>query len=59
MKSNLMPAIASSMVVEDRDDTDGKIFVYAGYLKPGRHQVIVYDPETEQWWGKNIAVDLR
>jgi len=54
-----MPAIASSMVVEDRDDTDGKIFVYAGYLKPGRHQVIVYDPETEQWWGKNIAVDLR
>ena len=35
------------------------MFVYAAFLKPGRHQVIVHDQMTETFWVKNIVVDNR
>ena len=41
------------------DDSKGNIFVYAGYLKPGKHQIIVYDCEQDKFWAKNIIVDMR
>jgi hypothetical protein len=40
----------------DVDDTTGRIFVFAGYLKPGRHQIIIRD-SNDTFWGKNIVVD--
>lgn len=33
--------------------------MYAGFLKPGRHQIVVYDKVTNKYWAKNIVVDLR
>lgn len=33
--------------------------MYAGFLKPGRHQIIIYDKPTNKYWAKNIVVDLR
>lgn len=41
------------------DDLQGQIFVFAGYLKPGRHQLIIRDAQSDTFWAKNIIVDLR
>ena len=41
------------------DDIKGNLFVFSGFLKPGIHQIIVYDQITTKFWAKNIIVDLR
>lgn len=33
--------------------------MYAGFLKPGRHQIIIYDQLSDTFWAKNIVIDLR
>jgi hypothetical protein len=33
--------------------------VFAGYLKPGLHQIIVYDQQDDTFWAKNLVVDVR
>jgi hypothetical protein len=33
--------------------------VYAAYLKPGKHQIIVYDKSKDKFWAKNIVVEMR
>lgn len=34
-------------------------FVYAGFLKPGRHAVYMYDPETQQFYKKDLIAEFR
>ena len=34
-------------------------FTYAGYLKPGKHQMIVYDELNDAMWFKDILADQR
>lgn len=41
------------------DDVDGNIFIYATFLKPGRHQIIIKDQINGVFWAKNIVVDPR
>lgn len=41
------------------DDTEGNLFVFAGYLRPGRHQIIIKDPKSNTFWAKNIVVEMR
>ena len=41
------------------DDKQGNIFIYAGFLKPGCQQIIIYDKQLDKYWAKNIVVDMR
>lgn len=34
-------------------------FTYAGYLKPGKHQMIVYDELNDSMWFKDVLADQR
>jgi len=36
-----------------------EIFVYAGYLKPGKHQIIIYDELNDCLYYKDILADSR
>jgi hypothetical protein len=55
-----MPQGLSQQEIESvLDDSTQSIFVYAGFLKPGKHDIIVYDQESGKLWQKSIVVDLR
>ena len=46
-------------VAKIQDDVKGNIFVYAAYLKPGKHQIVLYDQTSDTFWAKNIMVEMR
>jgi len=33
--------------------------VFAGFVRPGRHVIIIYDPETKEFYQKDIIVEVR
>lgn len=35
------------------------MFVFAGFVRPGRHVIIIYDPETKEFYQKDIVVEVR
>jgi hypothetical protein len=35
------------------------VFVFAGFVRPGRHVIIIYDPETKEFYQKDIVVEVR
>ena len=43
----------------DSDLHDSDFFVYASYLKPGYHQILIYDPLTEKAFIKDFVVNLN
>ena len=43
----------------DLEQAGRSVYVYAGYMKPGKHQIIVYDEPKNEYWIKNIIVDYR
>ena len=38
---------------------DTEIFVFAGFLKPGHHQILIYDPMKHKAYFKDFIVDLN
>ena len=34
-------------------------FAFAGYLKPGYHQILIYDPKLEKAFCKDFVVNLN
>jgi hypothetical protein len=40
-------------------DPECTTFVYAGYLKPGLHQFIIYCPVTKRAFVKDVIIDLN
>ena len=43
----------------DRDFKDRDYYVFAGYLKPGYHQILIYDPKVEKAFCKDFVVNLN
>lgn len=41
------------------DDTQLNVFVFAAFLKPGKHQIILYDQQSGKFWVKNFVVQMR
>ena len=41
------------------DGSTEDIHVFSGFVKPGRHVIIIYDPETKQFYHKDIVVEPR
>ena len=35
------------------------IYVFAGFVKPGRHVIVIYDPERKAFYRKDILVEVR
>ena len=43
----------------DKDLSGNDYYVYACYLKPGYHQVLIYDPLLERAFVKDFVVNLN
>lgn len=41
------------------DGKDETIFIYAGFVKPGRHVLVIFDPETREFYQKDFVVEVR
>lgn len=36
-----------------------EIQVFSGFVKPGRHVIFIFDPETKNFYRKDLVVELR
>ena len=41
------------------DGKEEKTFVFAGFVKPGKHVLIIYDPKTKEFFRRDIIVEMR
>jgi len=41
------------------DECGVEPFVFAGFVKPGRHVLIVYDPDDQEFYRRDIVVEVR
>ena len=41
------------------DERAVEIFVFAGFVKPGRQVLIIYDPEDKEFYQRDIVVEVR
>lgn len=41
------------------EDMDDKVFVFAGFVNPGRHVIVIYDPISDNLYFKHIIVEVR
>jgi len=42
-----------------KDLKDKDYYVFAGFLKPGYHQLLIYDPQLERAYCKDFVVNLN
>ena len=40
-------------------DAKEDVFVFAGFVEPGKHQIIIKDQLTNKWYAREIVVDPR
>lgn len=38
---------------------DHQIFTFAGFVRPGRHVIVVYDPLSHAFYRRDVIVDVR
>lgn len=43
----------------DLQSASEQIQVFAGFVKPGRHVIFIFDPETRNFYRKDLVVELR
>ena len=43
----------------DEDQNPMEVHVYAGYLKPGYHQLLIYDPSMGKAYYKDFIINLN
>ena len=45
---------------EDRKlESQQDIYVYAGFVEPGKHQIVIKDQMTNRWFSREIVVEAR
>ena len=42
-----------------KDEAQNDIFVFAGYVEPGKHQIIIKDQKENKWYAREIVVEAR
>ena len=43
---------------EQKIDPDS-LFMYSGFVKPGKHRSLLYDPEEDVWYKRDFYIDER
>ena len=56
--------IVGTLPPEDQATKDSiklveNLYVYAAYVRPGKHSVFIYNPEDDGLYRKTIAVDVK
>ena len=53
------PAELASINFPTFDGVDEDIYVFAGFVKPGRQALIIYDPLDREFYQRDIIVEVR
>ena len=59
LKNELMDVKNINTPDFDKDQNDSDWYMYASYLKPGYHQLLIYDPQLEKAFVKDFVVNLN
>ena len=43
----------------DEECDPNQLFMFAGFVKPGKHRSFLYDPEEDIWYKRDFFVDER
>jgi len=43
----------------DKSFSGDGLFIYAAYVKPGKHSIFVYNPRDDSFYKKVVAVDVQ
>ena len=43
----------------DEDPDPNQLFIYTGFVKPGKHRSLLYEPEEDVWYKRDFFVDER
>ena len=43
----------------NKNQTNADIFVFAGFMKPGYHQILIYDPMMHKAYCKDFIINLN
>jgi hypothetical protein len=41
------------------DGNNEEVYVFSGFVRPGRHVIIIYDPKLDDFFFKDIVVEVR
>ena len=52
-------SLKKEVIKERQQDSKEDIFVFAGFLKPGKHQIFIKDPVTDAIYGRDLVIDIR
>ena len=44
---------------DGRSTHDYQIYTFAGFVRPGRHVIVIYDPKTKNFYRRDIVVEVR
>ena len=44
---------------DGRSTNDFAIYTFSGFVKPGRHVIVIYDPPSGRFFRKDFIVDVR
>ena len=63
--SNLTSKVLAGDVLDKKDkekrkeESQNDIYVYAGYVEPGKHQIIIKDQITGKYYTREIVLETR
>ena len=41
------------------EGTEEEIYIFSGFVKPGRHVIVIYDPDQDAFYQRDIVVEVR
>ena len=59
LNNELMDVKSINMPDFSKDLTHNDIYIFAGFQKPGYHQVVIYDPKLERAFCKELMINVN
>mmetsp|Transcript_34846 Transcript_34846/g.42788 ORF Transcript_34846/g.42788 Transcript_34846/m.42788 type:complete len:143 (+) Transcript_34846:530-958(+) len=44
---------------ERKIESQNDIFVFSGYVEPGKHQIVIKDQKDNRWYAREIVIEAR
>ena len=59
LRNELMDVKTVNIPDFNKNQTNADIYVFAGFMKPGYHQVLIYDPLAHKAYCKDFIINLN
>lgn len=51
--------LTKSEQAQRKEESQTDVYVFAGYVEPGKHQIVIKDQKTDRWFSREIVVEAR